>query len=382
MNLGRFHGAIWSLRTEFQDYDILSHLNKTIAALNQSISQPDAQMAAAFKAQITSLSEILGQCPSNNAPPSRRKAYKELGAEDKIGIGLLNKIKAILSANSITPADALASIQKTDKEVQEFYQTITELSDGLEKIEAEYDELEEGEQEIGISIPESVLKANLSNFEEEIKCINELLTVFSEVATGKVGQYSIRTIGSSDLEIFLKIGAIVGTCVVAAIERIVALYKQQLEIKKVKLELEHLKMPAKVTKPYDEHTKEIVQKEIEVIAKELIKSYYKKKDDGRKNELTTHLSKVLGYMAERIDKGATFEVRVGLPEKPEEPVKPEEENKEAHVEYQKKLKAYEKKNNEALTINQSGRKVAEIEDTSKEILKLPEPYKPEEKPEL
>lgn len=377
MNLGRFHGAIVSLKTEFQDYDLLSHLQKTATALKQSISQPDAPTASAFKNQLTSLSKILEQCPSNNAAPSRRKAYKELGAEDKIGIGLLNKINAILSANNITPADALASIQKTNTEVKEFHQTITTLSDGLEKIEAEYDELKAGEQEIGISIPESVLKANLSNVEEEIKCIKELLNVLSEIATGKVGHYSIRTIGSTELEIFLITVPIVVRCVAKAIEGIVALYKQQLEIKKVKLELEHLKMPDIVTKPYDEHTKEIIQKEINVIAKELIEDYYKGKDGGRKNELTTHLSKVLGYMAERIDKGATFEVRVGLPEKPEEP---KEENEEAHIEYQKELKAYEEKNNEALTTNQSGRKVDEIESTGEEILKLPEPYKTEENP--
>ncbi len=287
MNLGRFYGVIVSLETEFQDYDILSHLQKTASALKQSINQPNEQTASAFKTHLTSLSEILEQCPSNNAAPSRRKAYKELGAEDKIGIGLLNKINTILSANNITPADALASIQKTNKEVEEFYQTITALSDGLGKIEAEYDELKAGEQEIGISIPESVLKANLSNVEEEIKCIKELLNVLSEVATGKVGHYSIRTIGSSELEIFLMTIPIVVACVAKAIEGIVALYKQQLEIKKVKLELEHLKMPAKVTKPYDDHTKGIIQKEIEVIAKELIKNYYKKKDDGRKNELIT-----------------------------------------------------------------------------------------------
>lgn len=237
--------------------------------------------------------------------------------------------------------------------------------------------MEVGEQEIGISIPESVLKANLSNVEKEIKWIKELLNVLSEVATGKVGHYSIRTIGSSELEIFLMTIPIVVACVAKAIEGIVALYKQQLDIKKVKLELEHLKMPAKVTKPYDEHIKEIVQKEINVIAKELIKNYYKKKDDGRKNELTTHLSKVLGYMAERIDKGATFEVRVGLPKKPEEP---KDSDEEAQVEYKKELRAYEKKNKDALITNQSGRKVAEIEKTGEEILKLPEPYKPEENP--
>ncbi len=253
MNLGRFYGVIWSLKVEFEKYAILPQLGKTITALKQSISQPDAQTASAFKIELDTLSKTLELSPSNNATPSRRKSYRELGAEDKIGIGLLNKINTILSTNSITPADALVSIQEVDKEVNEFHKTITTLSNGLGTIEAEFDELNEGEQEIGISIPESVLKANLSNVEKEIKCINELLSVFSEVATGKVTHYSIRTIGSSDFEIFFKDVALITACVAAAIERIVALYKQQLEIKKVKLELEHLKMPTKVTKPYNEH---------------------------------------------------------------------------------------------------------------------------------
>jgi hypothetical protein len=76
MNLGRFHGAIRSLKTEFQDYDIHSLLQETVTTLKQSISQPNEQTASIFKTQLTSLSKILEQCPSNNAAPSRRKVHK------------------------------------------------------------------------------------------------------------------------------------------------------------------------------------------------------------------------------------------------------------------------------------------------------------------
>ncbi len=372
MNLGKFNGAVWALKVEFEEMEVLQHLNTLKTSLSQSVSQSNVQTAEAFKESLKELKEMLSDCPSNEATPSRRRIFKELNAEDKIGLGILHRVQAIIQENTLTPADALTKIKDFVEKVDFFYKTILAIADGLDELSVEYDKLDEGKYEIGVLIPEDILSQSLSNIEQELKCINSLLRVISEVATGKPVEFSLRAIGSTNLEVFLDAAPKVAVCLVFTIERIVALYKSQLEIKKIKLELEQMQMPAKVTKPLDEHVTGLVKKELEKITKDTIKEYYKKKDNGRKNELKAHLNKVLNYMAERIDKGAVFEVHVGLPDKPEA------ENDEEDVEYTKKLAAYEKALKNTKGLNEAGRKVGEIGQCKEGILMLPEPYKPED----
>lgn len=375
MNLGKFNGAVWALKEEFKDMEVLQHLKTLKKSLSQSVAQPNAETAEAFKESLEELKKTLSGCPSNEATPSRRRIFKELKAENKIGLGILFSVQAIIQKNSITPADALAKIAEFIKEVNSFHQTIDSLAVDLDTLEVEYDELEEGEYEIGILIPEDILRKSLSNVQKELKCINELLRVISEVATGKPKEFSLHTIGSTDMQVFFNTASTVAACLAVIIERIVALYKNQLEIKKIKAELEKMNTPATVTTPLDKHITELVQKELDLITKDIINDYYKKKDSGRKNELKAHLNHVLNYMTERIDKGAVFEVCVGLPDKPE---KPNDEDEVERLVYRRKFAAYEKECKDKKKLNEAGGKVGEIGQCKEEILMLPEPYEPED----
>lgn len=377
MNLARFNATIWSLHQEIESNETQTLFTQVVNTLQQSIGQPSADTAKAFQTSFNELIKILSEAPSNEAPPSRRRIYRDLECEDKIGLGLSNKIGQIIQKNNITPANALQDMQELNTELNEFWNAITNMAKSLDELDVEYDELNEDEYEVGITIPETILKANLSNVENEIHCLNELFNVLSEVATGEVGHFKIRTIGSTDLEIFLNTTAVVGACVATCIKQILALYQHQLEIKKVKLELEAIKAPKSVTQPFDEHVRDTVQKEIKSIAKAMLTEFYKTKDTGRKNELNTHLAKVIEYMAERIDKGASFEVRVGLPEEPEEPTGATEDETAAAT-HKKKLAAYQKEKKAIYQLNEAGRSIGQIERQDEEILKLPEPYKPED----
>lgn len=375
MNLGKFNGAVWALKEEFEDMEVLEHLRALKTSLSQSVTQPNAETAEAFKESLEELKKTLSACPSNEATPSRRRIFKELKAENKIGLGIFFSVQAIIQENTITPADALVKINDFVKEVTSFHQTIKSLADDFNVLQVEYDELKEGEYEIGILIPEDILSQSISNVQEELKCINGLLRVISEVATGKPKEFSLRTIGSTDMQVFFDTIPKVAVCLAITIERIVALYKNHLEIKKLKADLEQKNVPATVTKPFDEYITKSVQEELKKITKDLIKEYYKKNDNCRRNELKTHLNIVLNYMTERIDKGAVFEVRVGLPDKPEKPIT---ENEEDHVEYTKEFAAYEKSCKNTKKFNEAGGKVGEIGQCKEEILMLPEPYKAED----
>ncbi|MEE9542532.1 MAG: hypothetical protein V3V95_01970, partial [Thermodesulfobacteriota bacterium] len=92
MNLGRFHAAVWALKLEIEEYEIKALFAKLESSLSQSVSQPTPETATAFKTTFDELTTVLEHVPSNDATPSRRRIFRELDAENKIGCGLLARI--------------------------------------------------------------------------------------------------------------------------------------------------------------------------------------------------------------------------------------------------------------------------------------------------
>ncbi|TXT23409.1 MAG: hypothetical protein FD134_2150 [Gallionellaceae bacterium] len=157
MNLGRFHAAIHSLNNEFQEINIAQLLAQIQAALKQSINTPNASTAEAFKASYTKTIVALSEASSNTTFPTRKKIFEDIGADRFIGNGLANKITSLFSENQITPANALAEFQTLVQQIDQFYKRITVLDDTFGAMELEYDDLEAGQFEIGLSLPRSVV---------------------------------------------------------------------------------------------------------------------------------------------------------------------------------------------------------------------------------
>jgi hypothetical protein len=93
------------------------------------------------------------------------------------------------------------------------------------------------------------------------------------------------------------------------IERIVALYKQLLEIRKLHGELEKAGVPAQNLKGVEEHANAFMEKGIEAASKEILDSYDGKGDKHRRNELEVELRTSMNQLAKRIDRGFNISVR-------------------------------------------------------------------------
>jgi hypothetical protein len=109
--------------------------------------------------------------------------------------------------------------------------------------------------------------------------------------------------------------------VAVAIERLVALYKNLLEIRRLQTEIQKQGI-TKAAKDVEEHANDFMDKEIGKLSIELVTEFYKGNDAGRKNELRNGVNASLNRLANRIDRGYNFEVRcqplaAGKPEKDE-----------------------------------------------------------------
>lgn len=368
MNLGRFHSAIYSIKSEIENDNNFELLAELQTNLQNSITQQTPESAKIFKESYSSLISTLEKADSNFTYPTRRKIYLEIGATEHTGIGLLNKIKNAIAENQIAPANALAEIKNITDQAKKFLEKTITLDATFDDMEIEYDELGAGKFEIGFSFPHEVIGTDIESLEKEFHRLDFALKTLQEISMGEVGQVSIKTISASEWQVFLDSMPALAACTAIAIERIVTLYKNNLEIKLLKQQLDDKKLPKKVTKPLQDYIEQAVKAELRKIGEDLVDEFYKVKDDGRKNELKNKASQALQYLAGRMDHGATVEVHAKAPEKPK--AKAAEEGEEENKVDPKVLQEYKRVNAIVNRVNQASKLTLELERSSGPTLSL------------
>lgn len=367
MNLGRFHSAITTILNEIQEdlnFDLLENLQ---TSLQNSISQQSPESGMLFKKAYSDLIDVLENAESNFTFSTRRKIYQEIGITQHIGIELSGKIKNAISENQIAPVNALAEIQKINKESKQFYDKLVILDNTFTDLKIEYDDLDEGEFEIGFSFPHDVIGTDLESLEKEFHRLDFALKTLQEISLGQVGQLSIKSISASEWQVFLNSLPTLAACTAVTIERIVALYKSNLEIKLLKQQLDNKNLPKKVTRPLQEHIEQAVKTELRQIAEDIVDEFYQVKDEGRKNELKNMATQALQYIADRMDHGATVEVHAQPPKEPKQK-SGEDEGKDSID--QISLEEYQRINKIAIRVNNLSKLTLELEQSSGPILSL------------
>ena len=360
MNAERLHALALEIQKELVQTNQVNLVNQLIQHLQNQVNQPNQpQHQQNVSNTLKTLFSNLKSASSNNFPPTWKQIIQEVGARDLLGVNLLEKIEEIFSRNQITPSIALTELQKIQKTLQSFHNAINNLIASFKVLNIGADELMDGECELGILIPRKYVDNQLKHFGEELEELNKILGVFAEIATGSRPGFEIRQISSTDLTVFLDIVPQIGACLALAIERIVALYKNLLEIRKLHNELKQ-RVPEENLEGIEKYANSFMADAIEKIVPEIIEKFYKSQDDQRKNELSNELLVSLKRIANRIDRSFNFEIRVKPPEK-----ESEEESDEATQEYFK-------------IIVDSTKELIFLKEEGEPILSLPEPNNDEQ----
>jgi hypothetical protein len=333
MNAERLHAIVIVLSQEMNKGNTPNKMEELINALqnviNQSSHPPHQQtLAQNLKAMYASVTDT----QSDSFSPAWRQILREIGGEDLFGKQLKLNIENVFARNQITPAVALDELRQIQKRLQAFKKALDEAASSLRHFQIGDEKLGPGECEIGILIPRAAVSNQLLDFADELKELGFILNTFSEVATGKKDELSIRTISSSDLLVHLQAAAPYAACLAVAIERVVTVYKQLLEIRKLRLELKKQGVPDEQATGIENYANQLMETEIEKIAVETVNEYHKKDDKGRKNELTNAVRISLNKVANRIDHGFNLEVRV-------EPIVKKKDEEKENAEIQRAIAA-------------------------------------------
>ena len=319
MNAERLHVILISLSKEIKERKITSNLQDLVTSLQNVVNNPHPTHQQSLANSLKAMYLAVSDTRSDKFSPTWRQILAEIGGEGLFGSALKKTVEDIFARNQITPAVALQELQQLLKQIESFEVAVENGISAFGSFKIGNESLSAGECEIGILIPRQAVENQLTCFADELNELAFILNTFSEVATGKKDDLIIKSISSSDLMVYLNAVAPYAACLAIAIERIVALYKQLLEIRKLRHEIQKQGVPETDTSGIEQYANELMEKGIKKLAGEIVDQFYKKRDDGRKNELKNAVTISLNRLATRIDKGFNLEVRVQpLPTKDQE----------------------------------------------------------------
>jgi hypothetical protein len=311
MNVERLHTLAKAIQEDLSKTEAIATLQSLTGALQNQINQPQqSTYQTQVAADLTKLMDSLRDAPSNKFPPTWRESLEELGGNNLLGSALADRIQEIFNRNQITPAIAREEILEIQKKLTAFEDAIEQIVSAFSRLHINTEKLQPGSAELGVLIPRDFVDNKLEEFATELGNLDRIFEVFAEVATGSRPGFPIHAISSSNLSIFLDVAPPIAACIAVAIERIIALYKQLLEIRKLHSELREQGVPDENLKGIAEHANTFMDLGIENVVKSLLHDFHKGADGARKNELKIELRYSLRKIANRIDQGFNIEVRV------------------------------------------------------------------------
>ncbi|MFA9430022.1 hypothetical protein [Egicoccus sp. AB-alg2] len=319
MNSERLHALLAEVLQELKSDKTPELLENLVAALRRVVEQPNQPEPQQKVSELrTQLREALGRASSDGFSPGWRQHLEELGIAHLLGAELLQTIESVFTANEITPASAADELEPVRDDLAQLLEAVQQAVAGLGSLGVGREELEPGAYELGILVPRHAVDSELAELGNEFIEIERILLPFVELATGSRPPLQVRAIGSSDFTAFLDALPAAAACVAVAVERVIALYKNVLELRRLRNELSDHEVPPEALEGLKRHVEATMEQGLERVVEELKTEFPEHLDGHRRNELTSELLRSLRKLANRIDAGYSVEVRhEPLPE-PEE----------------------------------------------------------------
>jgi len=358
MNTEKLHHVLIAVREEIESTSLLTQMKSLLDHLQNVINQPQTPTHQQNLSDVlTALQDILQDSDYNNFSPGWKQIIYEIGGEGLLGIELGSRLTSIFNRNQITPSVALEEIKTIVDSINGFSTAVDETLSGFDKLKIGWDQLKEGECEIGYIIPRNFTENRLDSLNKEIHEFEFILNNISQILIGEKQKFEVKTISSSDFMIYIVGGIVIAEFLAKAVDRILSCYQRILDIRKLKNELNEKGIPQTSTRSIEKHANNLMEREIKKIAKETMRRS-SEKDINRKNELENGLTISLNKIANRMDRGFHIDIRV-------EPLPEPEEGEKRTKELIRKTEMIE-------SIQESSKEMGFVKVEGKPILKLPE----------
>jgi hypothetical protein len=340
MHLGRFHAVIDNIETHFREAKLSEQLEAAALALDQYTATRTDSHIVDFRTKLASALEDSETVAPELLQPYAQQVIDELSIRDLFAPRLRVAVDEITSAHGFDSASLSVALKRQAKQYLAKIALLKQLDTSLRGLSAEYTQVDDEKAEVGLLLPREIVGETLPELSKEFDKISNLARAINELTGVETYDSKIATISSSWWQIFLEVPVDQVALWVVAIERIVALFKSNLEIKGLQKQLSEKSIPEKILKLISDEVEKKVTAELAKIAADVVTRFGKIEDKGRKNEVETQLRQGLHYLARRMNQGAQVEINVGVPDEPEDPeVKEGEEQDHAVLEANTRLRA-------------------------------------------
>lgn len=319
MHLGRFHAVIDQIERHFRDAKVAEQLEAAAASLEQYSQSKVDSFVVDFRENLGLALEHSERIPQELLQPYAQQVIDELSIRELFPPAPRTAIDAITRANGFDSAALAAALKRLAKQYLAKIAVLKQLDSSLRALSAEYTYIDDEKAEVGLLLPREVVGETLPDLTKEFDKISNLARAVNEL-TGE-GNYDSRivTISSSWWQVFLEVPIDQVALWVLAIERIVALFKSNLEIKALQKQLGEKSISDKILTMITEEVDNKVSTELTKIASDIVERFGSIDDTGRRNEVETQFRQGLHYLARRLNQGAQVEINIGIPEEPEDP---------------------------------------------------------------
>jgi hypothetical protein len=331
MHLGRFHAVIDHLERNFRAGKLPEQLEAAALALEQFAQTRAEAQITDFRTKLTAALDASDTIEPELHQPYAQQVIQELGLQPLLSPAPRATIDALVAEHGFDSVALSAALKKQAKTYLAQIAHLKQLDASLRGLSAEYTAVADGNAEVGILLPRDAVGETLPDLSKEFDKISNLARAINELTGEPNYDPKVATISSSWWQIFLEIPVEQVVLWTVAIERIVALFRSNLEIKQLQKLLSEHDMPEKILKAISEEVNKKVSAELKKIAVDLVERFGKIDDKGRGNEVETQLRQGLHYLARRMNQGAQIEINVGVPDEPEDPKPKEGEEPETAV---------------------------------------------------
>lgn len=308
MNAERMHAVAYEVHKDFRNLDLAKKLQKLASQLQHNTQNPKSPPQD-IAPTIEELSETLEASLTNHFSSTWLEIVEEIGGTKFLAKNLKSHLALIFKRN-VTSGIQLQEIKLIQESLNPYMGSINSLCNSMENLGVQRELMGAGECEVGIVVPRLAVHNALENFGRELVQLHKMLGVFNEIATDSRESFKIKTISSSELTIFVEMAMKSAACLAFAIERILALYKNMLEIKKLENEMDKRNIPQDAISSVRRHSEGFVDDGIEQLSEDLLAKYHASSNKGRKNELSNELRVGLKKLAKRIDSGYVLDIRI------------------------------------------------------------------------
>jgi len=335
MNVNRLSQVLGWLRSDERELAIQKKLISVQTNLQNLAASPgDSNHQISLNDSLKALESALREFETRYDPAEIDRII-EIGAGPYFTSAMAARIKADIEANPMTPAAAVEDVNKLVTDRKNFNDKVSSTEDGIDYFVEYHDEVEAGTAAIGFEIPRSLFDNDYKDFIDELKSINRIIRVISEVNIGTMPEIKLGNISSSDPLIFLHTTPALVASLGVGVSWALNQWKKYEEIRKLRAET--AKIGQYSEKELEDFLDNKVKKSLDAAVKEevLRLSTESSLENPRKKELESELSWALKALFARVERGMRVELSVSLLSTPEEGQELSEENAEKQASLQK-----------------------------------------------